>query len=47
VRWAQSVREALSGNPVLLAVIDPLLAAGTALRNQLDTRKNLAWRPGW
>ena len=35
VRWAQSVREALAGNPVLLAVIDPLLAAGAALRDQL------------
>jgi transposase len=35
VRWAQSVREALAGNPVLLAVIEPLLAAGAALRDQL------------
>jgi transposase len=34
-RWAQSVREALAGNRELLAVIDPLLAAGTALRDQL------------
>ena len=35
VRWAQSVREALAGNPTLLAIIDPLLAAGAALRDQL------------
>ena len=31
VRWAQSVRNALAGNPTLLAIIDPLLAAGAAL----------------
>jgi len=35
VSLARSVREALSDNPVLLAVIDPVLAAGTALRDQL------------
>ncbi len=29
-RWAQSIREALAGNPTLLAIIDPLLAAGAA-----------------
>jgi transposase len=34
-RWAQSIREALAGNPTLLAIIDPLLAAGAALRDQL------------
>jgi len=34
-RWAQSVREVLTGNAMLLAVIDPLLAAGAALRDQL------------
>ena len=34
-RWAQSVREALAGNPTLLAIIDPSLAAGAALRDQL------------
>jgi transposase len=34
-RWAHSVREALAGNPTLLAIIDPLLAAAAALRNQL------------
>ena len=32
VRWAQSVREALAGNPALLVV---MLAAGAALREQL------------
>ena len=35
VRWAQNVREALAGNPMLLAIIDPLLVAGAALRDQL------------
>lgn len=35
IRWAQSVREALAGNPLLLVVIEPLLAAGAALRDQL------------
>ena len=35
VRWAQSVREALAGNPTLLAIIEPLLTAGAALRDQL------------
>jgi transposase len=34
-RWAWAVREALAGNPTLLAIIDPLLDAAAALRNQL------------
>lgn len=34
-RWTQSIRGALAGNPTLLAIIDPLLAAGAALRDQL------------
>jgi len=34
VRWAQSVRDALAGNPTLLAIIDPFLAAGAALRGK-------------
>jgi transposase len=34
-RWSQHIREALAGNPTLLAIINPLLTAGTALRDQL------------
>lgn len=34
-RWVPSVRKALAGNPTLLAIIDPLLAAVSALRDQL------------
>ena len=34
-RWAWSVREALAGNPMLMAIIDPLFDAARALRDQL------------
>jgi transposase len=35
-RWTHNVREALAGNPPLLDIVDLLLAAGAALRNQLE-----------
>ncbi len=34
-RWANTIREMLAGNPMLLGIIEPLLVASTALRDQL------------
>jgi transposase len=34
-RWASTVREALAGNSMLMAIIDPLLDAAGSLRDQL------------